>query len=184
MVFPGTKKLPEKYSEEDTTGAVGFYAKTKEEAEKLVEKASCPWVILRIAYPYRSSFEKKEYVRKFIDLLKRGNQIKAVFDHYFTPTFIDDLAQAIDLIIKENFTGKLHATGGEIVSPYEAALKIAECFELNKGLIEKATRAEYFKVKAPRAYNLSLNNDKIGKLGIKMRPFSQGLIEIKKQLKI
>src|SRR4030067_229935 len=56
MVFPGTKEVPEKYTEEDKTGAIGFYAKTKEEAEKLIEKATCPWLIIRPAYPYRSNF--------------------------------------------------------------------------------------------------------------------------------
>lgn len=184
MVFPGDKEAPERYSEEDQTGAVGFYAKTKEEAEKLIEKATCPWVILRIAYPYRANFEKKEYVRVFKSLLEEGKQIKAVSDHFFTPTFIDDIAPCIDLVIKGNLTGKYHVTGEETVSPYEAAIKIAEVFSLNQNLVEKTTRAEFFKDRAPRAYNLALNNDKITKLGIKLRGFKESLQEIKKQLSL
>jgi len=147
MVFPGTKELPGKYEEEDVPGPVGFYAQTKYEAEKLVEKANCPWVILRIAYPYRASFEKKEYVRIFKWLLEEGREIKAVADHYFTPTFIDDLPLVLDAIFKNNLVGKIHAGGSEVVSPYEAALKVAEVFGLNKDLIAQTTRAEYFKDK-------------------------------------
>lgn len=183
MVFSGTKELPEKYSEDEIIDPVGFYAKTKQEAEKLIEKASCPWLILRIAYPYRANFGKKEYVRNLKDMLQNGRQVKAVSDHYFTPTFIDDLANVIDLVVKENLTGKLHAVGDETVSPFDASLKIAELFGFNKDLVEKTTREEFFKNRAPRAYNLSLNNDKIEKLGIKMKTFEQGLFEIQKQIK-
>ncbi|OGH08403.1 MAG: hypothetical protein A2152_02845 [Candidatus Levybacteria bacterium RBG_16_35_6] len=184
MVFPGRKELPEKYSEDDETNAVGFYAKTKEQAEKIVEKATCPWIILRLAYPFRANFGKKDYARSFKELLEKGVQIKAVSDHYFTPTFVDDIAKALDLVIKENLTGKLHVTGGETVSPFEVAIKIADLFNLNKDLIGKTTREEFFKNRAPRAYNLSLNNDKMGKLGVRMLPFSEGLLEVKRQLEI
>jgi len=162
MVFSGEKELPGKYQEEDTPDPVGFYAQTKYEAEKLVENAECPWVILRIAYPYRASFEKKEYVRFFKWLLEEGRMVNAVADHYFTPTFIDDLPFVLETIFKNNLIGKLHAGGSEVVSPYEVALKVAEVFGLNKDLITQTTRAEFFKNRAPRAYNLSLNNDKIG----------------------
>jgi dTDP-4-dehydrorhamnose reductase len=184
MVFSGTKKLPEKYSEDDETGPVGFYAQTKAEAEEVVKAASCPWLILRIAYPYRADFPKKDIVRLFKSLLEQGREINAVSDHYFTPTFIDDLAPVIDLIIKNDLQGILHATGSESVSPYDVALKIAKVFNLDEKLISKSTREEYFKDKAPRAYNLSLNNDKIGKLGVKLHSFSEGLEEVKKQIKI
>jgi len=184
MVFSGTKELPGKYLEDDEADPVGFYAKTKAEAEKLVEKASCPWIILRIAYPFRASFEKKEYVRSFKSLLEQGREINAVSDHYFTPTFIDDLAAVIKLLIEKDLKGKVHAVGSESVSPYDVAIKIAKTFNLNENLITKTTREEYFKGKAPRAYNLSLNNDKIGKLGLALHSFSEGLEEIKEQLKI
>jgi len=179
MVFPGTKELPGKYSEDDQTGPVGFYAETKAEAEKLIENAMCPWVIFRIAYPYRANFEKKEYVRVLKSLLEQGREVKAVSDHYFTPTFIDDIAPVITLIIENDLKGKLHVTGEEAVSPFEVAIKIAKVFNLNEELIKKTTREKYFKNKAPRAYNLSLNNDKIVKLGAKFHSFSEGLEEIK-----
>lgn len=182
MVFPGKKEPPEKYLEDENTNPVGFYAKTKEEAEKLVEQSSCPWLILRIAYPYRASFEKKEYVRVFKELLEAGKQIKAVTNHYFTPTFIDDIPNVLEFILREDVKGKLHAVGSEIVTPYDVATKIAKVFNLDSGLIGETTREEFFKGKAPRAYNLSLNNDKIVKFGISMTDFSEGLEKIKSQI--
>lgn len=182
MVFPGTKTPPERYTEEDATGAVGWYAKTKEEAEKVVMSAKIPWTILRIAYPYRANFEKKEYVRIFKWLLEEKREIKAVSDHFFTPTFIDDLADVFSLIFDKKLTGIYHAGGKESVSPYEAAVQVADVFHLDKNLISKTTREEYFAGKAPRAFNLSLNSAKIEQLGVRLRGFAEGLEEIKKQL--
>lgn len=182
MVFPGTKPLPEKYTEEDATGPVGWYATTKCEAEKVVQQAKVPWTILRIAYPYRANYEKKEYVRIFKTLLEEGREIKAVSDHYFTPTFIDDLAGVFSHIFRTNLTGIYHVSGKTSISPFDAAIKIAEVFHLDKNLVSKTTREEFFKDKAPRAFNLSLSSAKIEKLGVSLSNFEEGLEEIKKQL--
>ena len=182
MVFPGTKELPERYTEEDATGAVGWYATTKEEAEKVIKSAQIPWTILRIAYPYRAHFEKKEYVRMFKQLLEEGREIQTVTDHYFTPTFIDDLANILQLVFNKKLTGIYHAGGKDSISPYDAAMQVAKTFGLPTNLIGKTTRSDYFAGKAPRAFNLSLNSDKIKGLGIPLRSFEDGLEEIKKQI--
>ena len=182
MVFPGDKPLGETYSEEEMPNPKNWYATTKYQAERLVSAAQTPTLIIRIAYPYRANFEKKEYVRVFIDLLKNQKAIKVVEDHYFTPTFIDDIPLALDLLLKTNQTGIFHVAGKEAVSPFIVAQKIAEMFNFDSSLITKTTREEYFKNKAIRGFNLSLNNDKIEKLGISLTAFSQGLEEIKKQI--
>lgn len=182
MVFDGNQELGEKYSEEDTPYPQNFYATTKYEAEKLVQQAKIPSLILRIAYPYRAQFEKKEYVRIFKWLLEEGREIKAVDDHYFTPTFIDDLSLVLDAVIKNNTTGILHATGEEYVSPYMVALAVAEKFNLNSHLISPTTREEYFKEKAIRGFNLSLKSAKMNTLGVQMHSFSKGLEIVKQQL--
>lgn len=182
MVFGGEKPYGEAYTEEEQTNPVGWYATTKAEAEKIVEHSSIPWVILRIAYPYRANFEKKEYVRIFKGLLENGTQIKAVTDHYFTPTFIDDIPHVLQVIFKEDLLGKFHATGPQSVSPYEVAMQVANVFNLDKTLISPTTRAEYFAGKAPRAFNLALSSDKIEKHHVHMHSFVEGLEEVKKQL--
>jgi len=182
MVFSGEKKIGDSYTEEDHPSPQNWYATTKYEAEKLVVQSNLPYLILRIAYPYRAHFEKKEYVRIFIDLLKNNKAIETVEDHYFTPTFIDDIPFALDTLLKKNETGIYHITGKESVSPYLVAQKIAELFHFDHHLISKTTREKYFENKATRGFNLSLNNDKINKLGVRLHSFSDGLMEIKRQL--
>ena len=183
FVFDGKKEEGDSYSEEDIPNPINWYSKTKHEGEKRVEESGAPYIILRLAFPYRAEFEpRKDFVRAIIEALKNGNQIKGVTDQIFCPTLIDDIAFALDSLIKNNATGIYHAVGDEALTPFEASLKIAENFGLDTSLITETTREEFFEDRAPRPFNLHLRNAKIEQLGVKMKGFSEGLIEIKSQL--
>jgi len=182
MVFPGTKKLPERYVETDNTGAVGWYAKTKEEAEKIVLQSKIPFTILRIAYPYLANSEKN-YVHIFKSLLEQNKSFSAVEDHYFTPLFLDDLSDVLKIVINQKLTGIYHVGGKDSLSPFLIAQKIADVFNLDKNLVKPTTREIFFKDKAPRAFNLSLDSSKIEALGVKLKDFLEGLSIIRQQIK-
>lgn len=185
FIFDGEKSEREKYDETDLPNPINWYGKTKYEGEQVVEKSGADYIIARLAYPYRSTFNnRKDFFRKILESLKDGAEVSAVTDHIFCPTFIDDIAKALDVLIKNDGVGIYHIVGGQSLTPYEASLKIAKVFGLPSDLVEKITREEFFKDRAPRPYNLSLKNDKITKLGVKMRGFEEGLIEIKKQLEL
>ena len=182
FVFDGKKEKP--YSEEDSPNPVNWYGQTKYEGEKLVTSSSLSWVILRLAYPYRANFQKRDFVRALIDRLKDGEKVSLITDHIMTPTFIDDLSYALEKIVNKESLEIFHAIGSQFVSPFEAGVIIANIFGFDKNLLQKTTREEFFKNRAPRPFNLALENDKIQKLGIKMRTFREGILEIKKQLKL
>jgi dTDP-4-dehydrorhamnose reductase len=97
------------------------------------------------------------------------------------PTFIDDIVNALDVLIHLNQTGIFHIVGSQAITPYEAALKIAQTFNFDESLISQTSRKEYFAGKAPRPFCLHLKNDKIGKLGIEMSTFDKGIGEVKNQ---
>jgi dTDP-4-dehydrorhamnose reductase len=183
FVFEGEKNEGDSYGEEDTPNPLNWYGLTKYEGEKRVEESGADYLIVRPAYPFRAEFEvKKDFFRFIKERLETGIETKMVTDHIFCPTFIDDFAIALKKLIDSDATGTYHAVGGESITPYEAALKIAEVFELDKNLILKTTREEFFKDRAPRPFNLSLSNAKIEKLGVKMRGFEESLQVIKSQL--
>lgn len=182
FVFDGINPPIGGYSEEDTPNPINWYAKTKYEGEKIVQALKTSWIIARIAYPYRANFPKLDFFRAILKRLQEGNQIAGVTDQIFTPTFIDDVAFAIDMFIKSNSIGRFHVVGNQSLSPYDAAILIADMFKLDKSKISKTTLAEFFKGRTPRPFKLALKNDKIEKLGIKMRTFEEGLKEILKQI--
>lgn len=183
FVFDGKKPEGESYTEEDIPDPLNWYGQTKYEGEKMIEQSGCSYAILRIAYPYRARFDvKKDFMRAILGHLQEGLEIKAVTDHIFCPTFIDNVARAIERIVKNDARGIYHAVGSEALTPYNASMKIAEVFCLPKDLISKTNREEYFQERAPRPFNLTLRNDKIQKLGVKMMGFEEGLRIIKSQL--
>lgn len=180
FVFDGEKEKP--YVEEDTPTPVNWYGQTKYEAEKLITKSSLSWVILRIAYPYRATFLRRDFVRTLIDKLNKGEELFLISDHIMTPTFVDDLPNVFDFIIRNNSTGVFHAVGSQFVSPFEAGIIISDIFGFDKNLLQKTTREEFFKNRAKRPFSLALKNDKIQRSGIKMKTFKEGILEIKEQL--
>lgn len=181
FVFDGIKDI---YSEDDIPNPVNWYAQTKYEGEKIVQSLKSPWVIARIAYPYRANFTKLDFARAILGRLREGEPVAAITDHIFTPTFIDDIASALDVLVKSSSQGIFHVVGGQSLTPYDAANLIADEFRLEKSKINKTTRAEYFNNRAPRSFQLALKNDKITKLGVRMRTFEEGLREIKSQINL
>lgn len=182
FVFDGEIGENEFYNESSAPNPLNFYAKTKYEGEKMVQDSGADWIIVRLAYPYRASFEKNDFARAIKSRLELGQSVAAITDHIFCPTFIDDFALALDKIFEANPTGIFHVVGGQPLSPFDAASIIASKFNLDSSLIEKTTREEFFKDRAIRPFRLVLKNDKIEKLGVQMNTFEQGILEIINQL--
>lgn len=200
FVFDGDKGG---YIEDDQPNPINWYGQTKYKGEEIIKNSALQYIILRIAYPYckphlfeperwpqsrrpspllkgeGSIAKKKDFVQAIISRFQNNQPLKGITDHFFVPTFIDDIAKALDILISENAEGIYHVVGSQVLTPYEATIMIAQAFGFNISAIQKTTREEYFKDRALRPYNLSLKNDKIDKLGVKMRGFEEGLREIK-----
>ncbi|OGH11663.1 MAG: hypothetical protein A3B38_03020 [Candidatus Levybacteria bacterium RIFCSPLOWO2_01_FULL_36_13] len=182
MVVGGENMPDGGFKEDANYNPLSWYAQTKYEAEKIVRELPTPWLIMRLAYPYRASFEKLDFVRLFIKILTDGTQITALTDRIISPTFIDDIANALDVLIKKDSKGIYNIVGSEILSIYDAAILITKIFNLDSLLVHKITRKEFLIGRPPEPFSSALNNDKIQKLGVGMNSFQAGLNIIKKQL--
>lgn len=176
FVFDGKKKS---YSEEDVPKPGGWYAITKYEGEKRVAALSAQSLIIRIANPY-SAYPggKKDFVHKIIELLQNGQTIKAPADQIFVPTFIDDIAGAIDRLVRNGSSGIFHVVGSTALSPFDAAVEITRRFGFSDTKVKKTTFKEYFSGRAPRPLRAALKNDKITGLGVHMSSFDEGLEKV------
>jgi dTDP-4-dehydrorhamnose reductase len=175
FVFGANEMPSDGYTEEDIPKAVDWYGATKLEGENAVKNSTDNWIIARIAYPYRKDFTKKDFARIIKARLESGQPVAAITDHIMTPTFIDDIAKALDILIQADQKGIFNIVGSEFISPYEASMEIARVYGLDKGLVSKTTREDFFKDRAPRPFQLGLNNDKIEKLGVHMSTLTEGL---------
>ena len=178
FVFNGTK---DGYQEDDKPNPVSWYGYTKYQGEERLSTSDVSFTVLRISYPYRNLFEqKKDFVHRIIDQLKIDGKIMAVRDHIITPTFIDDFAFGLSVFLKRNISGIYHLVGSSSLSAEAATRLIRTVFNLS-GEINPIDRSVYFKDRAFRPFNLTLRNDKIGKLGIRMSNFKEGLKTVKTQ---
>jgi dTDP-4-dehydrorhamnose reductase len=183
FVFGGTKDSP--YTEADPVSPLDWYGETKAMAEKVVLDSQISASILRFAYPYRAKFDAKvDLVRKIKGKLEAGETVTLFDDQFTTPTFIDDIAAGIKLVLDQKPIGIYHLVASSSQSPYELALTIADVFGLDKSKIVASKLVDYLKTENARPYavNGALSNEKIKTLGFTPKPLREGLEEIKKQL--
>lgn len=175
FVFDG-KNPP--YFEDSSPSPAGVYADSKYQGENLVKGQA---MIVRIAYPYRANFElKKDFFRTFKDLLEQKKPLAMITDSLMTPTFIDDIAYGLKYLFNNYSPEIFHLVGSQSISPYDAAVKIAETFNLDNSLIGKTTYEEYIKGKARLPQFATIKSKKNN--FYKTKNFEEGLLEIKLQI--
>lgn len=179
FVFDGTNPP---YDEDSLPNPIGIYALSKYEGEKIINPpAGGQAMIVRIAYPYRAGFElKKDFFRTFKFYLENNKPLSMITDSLMTPTFIDDIAFGLKYLFNNYKPETYHLVGSQSTSPYDAAMKVAEIFNLDKSLIGKTTYEEYVlgKARLPQFATIKSNKNTFWK----MKTFEQGLNEIKKQI--
>lgn len=172
------------YGEDDPTGGdeakISWYGKTKIEAEKIVSQLP-NYIILRISYPYRGPFEDKDDIAKRIIRLYMENKLYPMFvDQNITPTFIDDIASAIKLLIDKNSNGNFHLASPSVTTQYDFARELLTVFGEDPGKLQKGSVLEYLKnpQATPRPNKGGLKVDKITSLGFTPTDWKDGIRKI------
>lgn len=178
FIFDGKKG---NYREEDSTNPLSYYAKTKLKSEELIKNSGLEYIIARVAVLYGAK-QNNKLISCCIEKLKNQEYMLLVADHLRTPTLVDDIAEAINILIIKNRKGVYHIAGPEKLSAFSMGVRIAEVFNFDKKYL-KPIIADRFKQIAPRPRDSSLNIEKLEKEGIKMSSFVEGLKKIKEQIK-
>ncbi len=174
FVFNGEKG---NYKEEDEMSPVNYYGATKLQAERLVYDCKIPWAIVRTCLVYGLSPDgtRSNIISWVKGKLEKKEKIKVVDDQIRTPTYVEDLAKGIILVMEKKAEGIFHISGKDILTPYAMALQTADFFSLDKNLIEKVT-AETFSQTAKRPQKTGFIIDKARKeLGYEPMSFQEGL---------
>lgn len=158
FVFDGKKGM---YREDEKTSPVSYYGITKLGGEEETKKAK-NWTIIRTSVPYGWCNTKLNFASWIIKELKEKRKVNIVDDQFTSPTYIENLAEAIKAIMTAEKKGIYHVAGSERISRYDFALKVASNFNLNSKYIHKITSAE-LKQKARRPYDSSLDVSKFQK---------------------
>ncbi len=173
FVFNGEKGL---YTEDDQPDPVNYYGRTKLEAEEGVREYEHEWAIVRTVLVYgRNHSGRKNFVELVRDKLEKGESYRLVDDQVRTPTYVEDLSDAIVSIIERRKTGLFHVSGDEVFTPYQMGKQIAALLGLEFSSIVPVD-AGTFKEKARRPLRTGFDIKKAKQeLGFKPITFSEGL---------
>ena len=127
-------------AEDAVPAPVNFYGESKLAAERLVQASPGRWAIARtvLVYGVAHDYGRTNIVLWVRDSLRAGKTIKVVDDQWRTPTLAEDLAQGCWLLARQSAQGIYNISSDELLTPYAMALRIADYFDLDKSLIEKA----------------------------------------------
>lgn len=190
-VFSGNKEGI--YTEEDATGPIGAYGRTKLAGEERIREILPEHYILRTAWLYGKN--NRNFVYTMLDLFKKLDKLKVVADQWGTPTYTVDLAGAIVSIIKNHRNvnndpsyGIYHFTNEGRINWHQFAAKIYEMAGELKFLDKKVEilpiSTEEFPTKASRPANSHLSKEKIKKsFNITIRQWDEALKEFLQEAK-
>lgn len=115
-------------TETEPVNPTGVYGLTKLHGEQAIEASGCKALVFRTAWLY--SEYGKNFVKTMLNLTATKPELKVVFDQVGTPTYAQDLADAIFNIIEnrkyEGNEGIYHYSNEGVCSWYDFTKMIAE----------------------------------------------------------
>lgn len=176
-VFNGKKENP--YTENDITGPLNIYGKSKVKGEKyLLDSEYKNYIIARISWLYGKG--GKNFIQTIINLSKIKSVLPIVNDQKGSPTYTEDVVNIIQKLIKEEYTGLIHASNDEFTTWFDLSNVIKENLKLEIEI--QPCSSEDFKRPAVRPKNSCLDTNKLKALGIKNRNWKEALTSYLKEL--
>lgn len=142
FVFDGEKG---NYSEEDEMIPISLYGFTKMQAEAITQTSTIPFAIVRTCLVYGNLLKgtRSNIISWVKESLEQDKPIKVVSDQLRTPTYVEDLAKGILLIIQKKAEGIYHISGKDWLTPYDMAIATADKFRLKEDLITKVDASTF-----------------------------------------
>lgn len=169
-VFDGLAEQP--YREYDEVNPQSTYARTKWLGEQIVRQHIARHYIVRIAWLYGTG--PRNFVRTVLRLAKERGQMTMVTDEIGSPTFANDVADALYRLIEIPAYGTYHLPNYGACSRYDWACTILEYAGLKDVVVTPGTNYQRL-ARVPKA--VALRNFMGAEVGIVMRPWKEALRE-------
>jgi dTDP-4-dehydrorhamnose reductase len=172
-VFDGTAGP---YEVDAPRRALGWYAQTKLDAERELERSGARSGIVRTLVLYgKAVTPKPDFVGWVVRELSAARPVRVVRDQWGNACWAEDLAQACEAMLAHAAEGAFHAASPEILSRFELARLAAIVHGLDADLISPITSAELDQ-KAPRPHRSGLVTARTETaLGVRFHPTREAL---------
>ncbi len=180
-VFDGTAHIP--YTEEEPTCPASVYGSTKLAGEQNVMDHCEKAMVIRTAWLY--SIYGNNFVKTMIRLGQERDSLGVIFDQIGTPTYANDLAQAIFAAInKDVVRGIYHFSDEGVCSWYDFTIAIHRLAGIASCKVKPLHTADY-PAKAPRPHYSVLDKTKIkDTFGIEIPHWEESLKRCINQLRM
>ncbi|UCE92276.1 MAG: dTDP-4-dehydrorhamnose reductase [Methanobacteriota archaeon] len=178
-VFDGTKSR--KYKETDVPRPISVYGSSKLTGEKAVLSTMPDAAVVRTAvlYGWNPIEGKDNFVTWVLKKLRSNEKVTLFDDQHISPTFADDLADALVGILQQGASGLFHVCGPDCINRVDSGMMIADAFGLDKNLIVPV-RSEAVRLPARRPAYSCLDSSKAEKLlGRKLISLDAGLARMR-----
>lgn len=180
-VFDGTAHIP--YTEEEPTCPASVYGSTKLAGEQNVMDHCEKAMVIRTAWLY--SIYGNNFVKTMIRLGQERDSLGVIFDQIGTPTYANDLAQAIFAAINKSVVrGIYHFSDEGVCSWYDFTVAIHRLAGIASCKVKPLHTADY-PAKAPRPHYSVLDKTKIkDTFGIEIPHWEESLKRCINQLRM
>jgi len=164
---------------------LSYYALSKYESEKIVQKSTIKWSIARtiIIYGIADNMSRSNLVLWAKDALTKGQKINVIDDQFRSPTLAEDLADGCILIADKGAEGIFHLSGPTTYSIADLVCQVADFWKLDKSTIV-IIKSDTLNQAAKRPPYTGFVIDKAIKvLGYRPHTFIEGLKVLDEQLK-
>lgn len=172
-VFDGRKKEP--YTEFDLPAPLSVYGKSKLAGENYAAAFSARFFIVRTSWLYGR--RGNNFVKTMLKLASARPEVAVVNDQVGTPTFTEDLARFIGVLIQTELYGIYHASNNGACSWFDFARSIFRLAGLTHVAVKPIATAELNRP-APRPAYSVLDNYCLRLQGLPdLRPWEEALAE-------
>jgi dTDP-4-dehydrorhamnose reductase len=169
-VFDGKKE--DFYTEEDETGPVNSYGKTKLLGENFLAEEADRFLLFRVSWVFGEG--KQNFLYKLVEWAKKNKVLRVVYDQISVPTYTKDIVNSTILAIEKGLRGVYHLTNSGYASRYEVAHYFLERLGMDNLVLPVGS--DYFPSPAKRPFFSAMSNRKLSNdLNVAMPDWKVGI---------
>ncbi len=134
-----TENRTEPFRENDPTNPKNVYARTKLEAEGMVQSLVPSALVVRTCIYGFNILEKMSLAEWLVAELIHNRQIVGFTDLFFSPILVNDLSVALECALQGDLKGVYHIAARDFVSKYDFAVQLAKQFGFSPSMITPAS---------------------------------------------
>lgn len=154
MVFPGDSSDPGPYAEDHELtldpNRLSWYGYTKALAEQSVKDSLPNAAILRLIYPVVAKYDlKPDYLRAPLAYYEKDKTLYPIFsDQKVNITDVDEICQAINVLLNQRLSGVFHTGSSDITTPYEIMTQLFDLVYGNHDMVKPGSLVEFLKTQS------------------------------------